>query len=96
MDASANDDESETDSKSETDSSPKKTTLTDKQIAGLCLDFMVAGQETTANALAYASYLLSLNPDEQELLCEAIDNYYQENEVSNILIYADFINSCHY
>ena len=47
------------------------------------LDFMIAGQETTANALAYTTYLLSLNPDEQEQLCEAIDNYYQENEVSS-------------
>ena len=80
MDASAADDENET------DSSQKKTTLTDQQIAGLCLDFMVAGQETTANALAYTTYLLSLNPDEQERLCEAIDSYYQENEVSSILI----------
>ena len=80
MDASAADDENKT------DSSQKKTTLTDQQIAGLCLDFMVAGQETTANALAYTTYLLSLNPDEQQRLCEAIDDYYQENEVSSILI----------
>ncbi|XP_019852635.1 PREDICTED: cytochrome P450 3A19-like [Amphimedon queenslandica] len=79
MDASATDDDED-----KTNSSQKKMALTDQQIAGLCLDFFVAGQETTANALAYSSYLLSLNPDEQERLCEAIDNYYQENEDASL------------
>ena len=33
--------------------------LTDKQIVGLCFDFMVAGHETTSNMLAFTSYLLT-------------------------------------
>ena len=77
MDARAPDDENEADNAS----ASRKSVLTDNQIAGLCFDFMLAGYETTSNALAYSSYLLSLNPNEQERLCEAIENYYQENEV---------------
>ena len=76
MDARAPDDENDSDSSNET-----KNKLTNDQIVGLCFDFMAAGYETTGSTLAYTSYLLALNPDEQELLCEAIDNYYQENEV---------------
>ena len=76
MDARAPDDENDSDSSSES-----KNRLTSNQIVGLCFDFMAAGYETTASTLAYTSYLLALNPDEQERLCEAIDNYYQENEV---------------
>ena len=88
MDARADD--------SDEESFNKENMLNDLQIAGVCFDFMVGGYETTANALACTSYLLSLNPDEQELLCEAIDKYYQENKVSSILIYAKLISNCHY
>ncbi|XP_019857712.1 PREDICTED: cytochrome P450 3A8-like isoform X1 [Amphimedon queenslandica] len=74
MDAEAPDDP-------ENESSNKASrVLTDKQIVGLCLDFMIAGQETTSSLLAFTSYLLAINPQEQEQLCQAIDDYYQENE----------------
>uniref|UniRef100_A0A1X7UPL1 Cytochrome P450 n=1 Tax=Amphimedon queenslandica TaxID=400682 RepID=A0A1X7UPL1_AMPQE len=74
MDAEAPDDP-------ENESSIKAScVLTDKQIVGLCLDFMLAGQETTSSLLAFTSYLLAINPQEQEELCQAIDDYYQENE----------------
>uniref|UniRef100_A0A1X7USB7 Thromboxane-A synthase n=1 Tax=Amphimedon queenslandica TaxID=400682 RepID=A0A1X7USB7_AMPQE len=72
------------DESSDEESSNKENMLNDLQIAGVCFDFMVGGYETTANALACTSYLLSLNPDEQERLCEAIDNYYQENEDASL------------
>ena len=74
MDAEAPDD-------AESDTSKASRVLTDKQIVGLCFDFMVAGHETTSSLLAFTSYLLAINPHEQEQLCQAIDNYYQENEV---------------
>ena len=44
--------------------------------------FMMAGYETTANALTYVSYLLALHPDIQENLQVEIDNYYDNNPVS--------------
>ena len=37
--------------------------------------------ETTANTLAYTSYLLALNPDIQEILQSEIDNYFDEKPV---------------
>ncbi|XP_011408932.2 PREDICTED: cytochrome P450 3A31-like, partial [Amphimedon queenslandica] len=79
MDARAPDDENDSDSSSES-----RNKLTSNQIVGLCFDFMAAGYETTASTLAYTTYLLALNPDEQEWLCEAIDNYYQENEDASL------------
>ena len=65
MDAEAPDD-AENDTSKDT-----SRVLTDKQIVGLCFDFI----------LAFTSYLLAINPHEQEQLCQAIDDYYQENEV---------------
>ena len=55
--------------------------LTDRQIIGNAITFMLAGYETTANALTYTSYLLALNPHIQEKLQEEIDTYFQENPV---------------
>ena len=67
----------------EDDSPTNKKTLTDGEILGLCFEFLMAGYATISLSLAYTSYLLALNPDKQDLLYEAIDNYYQENEVRN-------------
>ena len=58
-----------------------KDSLSDKEIVGLCIDFMLAGYETTKNSMSYISYLLATNNDKQDILCTAIDEYYQENEV---------------
>ena len=58
-----------------------KNKLTDSQIIGNAITFMLAGYETTANALSYTSYLLALNPRIQEKLQEEIDTYMEENPV---------------
>ena len=55
--------------------------LTVEEITAHATTFMVAGYETTANALSYVSYLLALNPHVQEKLQEEIDKFYEENEV---------------
>ena len=62
--------------------SSSKMTLTDGEIIGACYDFLIAGYETTGTLLSFTSYLLAVNPDKQELLCEAIDTYNQENEAT--------------
>ena len=69
-----------------------KDSLSDKEIVGLCIDFMLAGYETTKNSMSYISYLLATNSDKQDVLCTAIDEYYQENEVSgnNNEVHNDF------
>ena len=62
-------------------STHSKKTLTDDDIVGLAVGFMLAGYENTRNTLGYTSYLLALNPDKQDKLCADIDAYYEENEV---------------
>lgn len=58
--------------------------LTDKEIVGYAITFLLAGYETTANALAYTSYLLALHPHIQENLQAEIDTYYQEHPVTTV------------
>ena len=40
------------------------------------------GYETTNNALAYTTYLLATHPSEQDKLCQEIDEYFNEHQVS--------------
>jgi len=56
--------------------------LTDEDIVSSSTSFLLAGYETTANTLAYASYLLALNPEIQEKLQAKIDEYFESNPVS--------------
>ena len=55
--------------------------LTNDEITIHSITFMLAGYETTANALSYTCYLLALNPHIQEKLQMEIDNFYSENPV---------------
>ena len=55
--------------------------LTDEEVVGQAVTFLLGGYETTANALAYTSYLLALNPDIQEKLQSEIDSYFEEKPV---------------
>ena len=62
--------------------SNKGRKLTDEEIVAHAVTFMLAGYETTANTLAYTSYLLALNPDIQEKLQSEIDCYLEDKPVS--------------
>ena len=73
--------EARADDREELPSSLSKT-LTEVEIVSLCVDFFLAGYETTSNCLAFTSYLLALNTDKQDILCQMIEDYYQENPVS--------------
>ena len=57
--------------------------LTNEQIVAEAVGLMMAGYDTTANALAYTCYLLALNPDIQERLQSEIDNYFNDKPVGN-------------
>ena len=57
--------------------------MTDAEVYGNSVGFLVAGNETTSNALSYTSYLLALNPDVQEKLQSEIDDYFEEKPVSS-------------
>ena len=43
--------------------------------------FMLAGYETTSTTLAFATYLLSINPEVQDRLANEIHEYFEENPV---------------
>ena len=60
----------------------KKGILTSEEVVGQAIGFLLAGYETTANTLAFTSYLLALNPDIQEKLQSEIDSYFDDNPVS--------------
>ena len=68
-------------SKKKPSGSLKERKLTDEEVVGQAVTFLLGGYETTANALAYTSYLLALNPDIQEKLQSEIDNYFEEKPV---------------
>lgn len=46
--------------------------MTDRQLRDECVTIFLAGHETTANALSFALYLLSVNPEKREILEEEL------------------------
>jgi cytochrome P450 len=48
--------------------------LSEDEVVAQCFTFILAGYESTSNALAFTSYLLALNPDKQDKLVEEIDS----------------------
>ena len=55
--------------------------LTNDQIIGQCMDYLVAGSETTTSTLAFTIYLLALNPDIQKKLRNQIKQRYSVNDI---------------
>ena len=62
-----------------------KGVMTDTEVFANAMVFLFAGNETTATALSFASYLLALHPDVQEKLQSEIDDYFEEKPVSGKL-----------
>ena len=60
--------------------------LTDGEVVSQAVGILLAGYETTANTLAYTSYLLALNPEIQEKLQAEIDSYFEEKPVMTLLL----------
>ncbi|XP_075795493.1 thromboxane-A synthase isoform X2 [Pelodiscus sinensis] len=62
---------------------PKKvhTTLSEDEIVGQAFIFLIAGYETTTNALSFATYLLATNPECQERLLQEIDEFSEKHDI---------------
>ena len=65
--------------------------LTDEEIVGHSIVFLLAGNETTANTLAFTSYLLALHPEIQEKLQAEIDEYFESKPVSRSSVHSHLI-----
>ena len=55
--------------------------MTDKQVRDECLTLFLAGHETTANALTFAFYLLSQNPEKEKKFHEELDALFPNGSV---------------
>ena len=58
--------------------------MTDIEVVANSIGFLIAGNETTATTLSFASYLLVLNPSIQEKLQSVIDTYLKNKPVSSL------------
>ena len=58
--------------------------LSNIEIVAAVTIIMLAGYETTSNALGYAAYLLALNPTIQDNLIKEINDYYEANPDSSL------------
>ena len=50
------------------------------QVIAQCNTFLLAGQETTANALAFAVYCLCTNSDVQDKLTDEVDTFFNADD----------------
>ena len=51
-------------------------------LSAMSVEALLAGYDTTSNALSFTSYLLALHPDVQDRLAEEIHKHLSENPVS--------------
>ncbi|MCA1625526.1 MAG: cytochrome P450 [Acidobacteria bacterium] len=58
--------------------------MSDKQVRDECLTLLLAGHETTANALTWTFYLLSQNPEKEVKLHEELDRVLPDGKIPSI------------
>ena len=68
-----------------TQNATRSTVFSNNDLITHCITFLIAGYETTSSCLAYTSYLLTINPDVQEKLCQELDNYFKDHFGSKLL-----------
>ena len=100
IDASGEDSDSDGDSEKEGSGKPPvecpahkmaattktKFTMSDEEVVANSIGFLLAGNETTAITLSFASYELALNPHIQEKLQSEIDAYFEDKPVRYLSI----------
>ncbi|XP_076056874.1 thromboxane-A synthase-like [Oratosquilla oratoria] len=83
------------DASTEENSVSAKTKLTEREVVENAFMFVLAGYETTSNALGYTFHLLSVHSDVQDKLFEEINNVVGEKDLTyddlNALVYTDAV-----
>ena len=69
------------------ESSAGLSKLTDDEIMAQAITFLLAGYDTTANALSYTTYLLALNPNIQEKLYQEVKVKFDEDSDERLPIH---------
>lgn len=77
---------------------PQRKMITEDEIVGQALIFLLAGYETSSNTLAFTCYLLALHPECQQKVQEEVDEFFTRHEspdYSNVqeLKYLDMVVS---
>ncbi|KAI9252952.1 cytochrome P450 [Phascolomyces articulosus] len=70
--------------------------LNDKELRDMVLNFIIAGRDTTAQALSWAFFLLLNNPRVEEKLMTEINQYLPDEKVLDAAEYHDTIKSLTY
>lgn len=58
---------------------PQRKVITEDEIVGQAFVFLVAGYETSSNTLAFACYLLAVNPECQRELQREVDHFFSRH-----------------
>ncbi|XP_061773835.1 thromboxane-A synthase isoform X1 [Nerophis ophidion] len=59
---------------------PSKKLITEDEIVGQALVFLLAGYETSSNTLGFTCYLLALHPECQHRVQEEVDDFFSRHE----------------
>lgn len=70
----------------------QKKMITEDEIVGQAFVFLVAGYETSSNTLAFACYLLAINPECQRELQKEVDHFFTRHVSRAVCHHA---NLCH-
>ena len=58
---------------------PQRKVITEDEIVGQALIFLLAGYETTSNTLAFTCYLLTLHPECLKKVQEEVDDFFSRH-----------------
>ena len=71
-----------------------KQKLTDDDIHASAITFLLAGYETTSNALSYTTYLLAMHPEIQERLYQEVKGVMEGREVCFLILAVEIEKVC--
>lgn len=70
---------------------PQMKMITEDEIVGQAFVFLVAGYETSSNTLAFACYLLAINPECQRQLQKEVDRFFTRHVSEAVCHHVNYI-----